>query len=532
MPDRIADLMAWGLSEGVARRVASRDRPVGPVRDQRSDAARPARREVTPLKPSDEQQFQAWVTKNHITDLDHPDSHYDYRGYWKDVAGKGVDQRKQYDDGLHFPDTYKQHGHPTFSVESKYSSGPNDGGAWYGETFIPQRAVGPVRNQQSAPQIVAGLSATRDRLAQQTPTERLIAGIDPTLAGPRRNAAPTVTLASLSAAPTPRANVGTMLDLLQTNPEATQADLAELEAATQPRRSPVIRASTLSERFRDKYYDLFESAARQPIGRIADALGLSDLQCIANERATGGKLMMATAVPPPGEGILATVAKEAQAARALTKMAKRQPQQQLAMDHASRMGRAESQGFTIDGMHGRAGDYREVAIPSWRKTTDSGAVGEGFYAAPATERGASTASFYADMAGESGQNVMPVKLRIQNPLVIGGSDKTGFGDPRPAAMRDLSKQFGLSEQPKFNGAKQTNPRWAEEFSEALRKRGYDGVIVRGLAGSEEYMVLNPSQVRSKFAVFDPKSIGSSDLMAGVIPFAAAIGATKRDKGQP
>ena len=196
------------------------------------------------------------------------------------------------------------------------------------------------------------------------------------------------------------------------------------------------------------------------------------------------------------------------------------------------MSRAESQGFTIDGMHGRAGDYREVAIPSWRKTTDSGAVGEGFYAAPATERGASDASFYADMAGESGQNVMPVKLRIQNPLVIGGSDKTGFGDPRPAAMRDLSKQFGLSEQPKFNGAKQTNPRWAEEFSEALRKRGYDGVIVRGLAGSEEYMVLNPSQVRSKFAAFNPKSIGSSDLMAGVIPFAAAIGAAGRDKGQP
>lgn len=40
MPDRIADLMAWGLSEDVARRVASRDRPVGPVRDQRSEAAR------------------------------------------------------------------------------------------------------------------------------------------------------------------------------------------------------------------------------------------------------------------------------------------------------------------------------------------------------------------------------------------------------------------------------------------------------------------------------------------------------------
>ena len=108
--------------------------------------------------------------------------------------------------------------------------------------------------------------------------------------------------------PKPQVKVGTMLDLLQKNPEATQADLAELEAATQPRRPPVIRASTLSERIRDKYYDLFESAARQPIGRIADALGLSDLQGIANERATGGKLMRATAVPPPGGSKIATKA--------------------------------------------------------------------------------------------------------------------------------------------------------------------------------------------------------------------------------
>ena len=337
--------------------------------------------------------------------------------------------------------------------------------------------------------------------------------------------------AKISAAPPP-SKLEIIRRLLQEKPDATAADLAELEAQAQPRRPPVMRASTLPERIRDKYYDLFESAAQQPVGRLADALGVSDLAGIANERATGGKMMMATTVPPPGAGTLATMAKEAQAARALTEVAKRQPQQRLAMDQASRMGRAESQGFTIDGMHGRAGDYREVAIPSWRKTTDSGAVGEGFYAAPATERGASDASFYADRAGASGQNVMPVKLRIQNPLVIGGSDKTGFGDPRPAAMRDLSKQFGLFEQPTFNGAQQTNPRWAEEFSEALRKRGYDGVIVRGLGGSEEYMVLNPSQVRSKFAAFDPKSIGSSDLMAGVIPFAAAIGAAGRDKGDP
>ena len=97
--------------------------------------------EATALSPLEEAQFQQWAKVNGIADIDHPESRYDYRGYWKDVAAKGVDQRKAYSDGPHFPDTYKQHGHPTFSVESKYSKGPQDGGYWDGERFIPPMRV-------------------------------------------------------------------------------------------------------------------------------------------------------------------------------------------------------------------------------------------------------------------------------------------------------------------------------------------------------------------------------------------------------
>src|SRR3990167_489448 len=61
--------------------------------------------ERTPLTPSEEARFRRWSVVNGITDVDHPESRYDYRGYWRDVASKGVDQRKEYDDGLHFPDT-------------------------------------------------------------------------------------------------------------------------------------------------------------------------------------------------------------------------------------------------------------------------------------------------------------------------------------------------------------------------------------------------------------------------------------------
>lgn len=93
--------------------------------------------ERTALTPEEEAQFQSWAKANGIRDVDHPDSKYDYRGYWKSVAAKGQDQRKTYEDGPHFPDTYKQHGHPSFSVESQYSAGPWDGGRWNGESFVP-----------------------------------------------------------------------------------------------------------------------------------------------------------------------------------------------------------------------------------------------------------------------------------------------------------------------------------------------------------------------------------------------------------
>ena len=89
-------------------------------------------RDVTRLTPEEEREFQAWVAANQITDVDHPQSFYDYRGFWKDPVA-----RQQWTRGAHFPDTWKQHGHPTFSVESVYARHPWDAGRWVDETFIP-----------------------------------------------------------------------------------------------------------------------------------------------------------------------------------------------------------------------------------------------------------------------------------------------------------------------------------------------------------------------------------------------------------
>jgi hypothetical protein len=85
--------------------------------------------EITPVPIHLEPAFKSWVKANKITDLDDPDSHYDYRGAFLAGINRGSDG--------HWPDTFKQHGHPTFSVESKYSRGPWDGGRWVKGKFVP-----------------------------------------------------------------------------------------------------------------------------------------------------------------------------------------------------------------------------------------------------------------------------------------------------------------------------------------------------------------------------------------------------------
>lgn len=90
--------------------------------------------EVTPLNPVQERAFQRWAEASNIHDVDHPDSHYDYRGLYLAVKGQVVPQTPD----RHFPDTFKMHGHPTFSVESQYSRGPQDGVRWLGDVPMEQ----------------------------------------------------------------------------------------------------------------------------------------------------------------------------------------------------------------------------------------------------------------------------------------------------------------------------------------------------------------------------------------------------------
>lgn len=146
-----------------------------------------------------ESEFQDWTRANRITDLDHPDSHYDYRGAFLE----GVKPEVAPDGVAHWPDTYKTPGHPTFSVESKYAAGRNDAGIWQGDQFVPasqllesERRSGnydgplspepPAPSAQAPPSSGGGEYSLRDLLASAGPpaVEATVTGRSPTLAVP------------------------------------------------------------------------------------------------------------------------------------------------------------------------------------------------------------------------------------------------------------------------------------------------------------------------------------------------------------
>lgn len=86
--------------------------------------------ETTQLLPTEEVVFAKWIKQYHVKDLDAPESHYDYRGAF--LAGAKPDRKG------HWPDTFKQHGHESFSDESVYAlPGDPEAGHWRGNKFIP-----------------------------------------------------------------------------------------------------------------------------------------------------------------------------------------------------------------------------------------------------------------------------------------------------------------------------------------------------------------------------------------------------------
>lgn len=93
----------------------------------------------------EEKAFRDWYNtyaRAHNLDLnpDAKEHYYDYRAYYKNRTKEQANEEWKLDN--HLPDTYKLPGHPTFSIESIYSTRKTPGGTW------KKVGLGPVYDEQ------------------------------------------------------------------------------------------------------------------------------------------------------------------------------------------------------------------------------------------------------------------------------------------------------------------------------------------------------------------------------------------------
>lgn len=96
------------------------------------------------LKPMDEAKYRTWMRaightpENGMAVSPNLTGHdYDYRGFFQKYGPVNVDS------GQHLTDEFKLPNHPTFSVESKYATGPyaRYAGSWQGDRFVPPQVA-------------------------------------------------------------------------------------------------------------------------------------------------------------------------------------------------------------------------------------------------------------------------------------------------------------------------------------------------------------------------------------------------------
>jgi hypothetical protein len=181
----------------------------------------------------------------------------------------------------------------------------------------------------------------------------------------------------------------------------------------------------------------------------------------------------------------------------------------LPMDEASRMARAQEMGFDETPLfHGTSNDITEFVV----KKNSTGEFGPAVYLTTSPGEAAGYAGTH-----RGGQNVMPVMARLKNPMKVGSPD-------------EFWQKFGAG----------TDDAGAVA---AAKKAGHDGVIIERPVRqwdetsksiidtgetSQHYIVFDPSNVRSRFAQFDPAKAGSPDILAGLGVVGAGAALSQQD----
>jgi hypothetical protein len=178
----------------------------------------------------------------------------------------------------------------------------------------------------------------------------------------------------------------------------------------------------------------------------------------------------------------------------------------LDMAPEARAARAAEQGYTVDAYHGTRADFDQFA-----GRNRYGQAQPQYFALADEPGAASYASSYAE-----GGRVIPVKLNMDRVLDARKPDDL-------AALRtviDNDWQLGRDGADEFIKRKFKDglPGWGDDnLFRALDEAGYLGVVLRERPDLTSVAMWEPSNIRSRFAAFDPARSGEADLLASRVP---------------
>jgi hypothetical protein len=192
--------------------------------------------------------------------------------------------------------------------------------------------------------------------------------------------------------------------------------------------------------------------------------------------------------------------------------------------------RAEAMGYKTPAYHGttvwEADDGRKLGdIEAFNRLASTEIVGRkpsidqmGIWASD--KPNASGAGMYSGSQGA----IYPLMLRMENPK------STSFEQmARTASNLSSGKVLSATEVPKVSDV--------EPYRQLLKEQGFDSLMLRAKEGSPYtefvdqtgYVLLEPSQVRSRFAAFDPMRRNEADILAGVLPLGLLADEEQRKK---
>ena len=192
--------------------------------------------------------------------------------------------------------------------------------------------------------------------------------------------------------------------------------------------------------------------------------------------------------------------------------------------------RAEAMGNKVPAYHAttvwEADDGRKLGdIEAFNRLASTEIVGR----KPSIDQVGIWASDRADELGAgmySGSQgaIYPLLLRMENPKTTSFEQMS-----RTASNLSSGEPLAAGVVPRVSDV--------EPYRQMLKEQGFDSLIIKAKEGSPftefkdqtGYVVLDPSQVRSRFAAFDPKRRNEPDILAGVLPLGLLADEEQRKK---